>query len=456
MPNIFMQSAADAERFLLGCSLRDSLGLPEGLTPDMFGEPMLRDVAGAIALCQANNEAYDAIIIGNKLGSVGAPIDRYKLFALTNEVENAVPHQKEWADIIINAAKLRKIAEIGRAILRTTETPEGVNADTLRDFVEKSLPKTKPKEVAQPTDDSTEYFSLDDMLKFDPKTDPDVLIGENGKRWISKGYPFQIVGFSGTGKSSMAVHLAVHWAIGQAPWGLKPVRELRILMVQAENDLGDASEALIGATAKLTEKQKDTLRENLVFVRQAKKVGLAFVEYLGQMVEKHKIDLVIVDPLLAYADFDIASQPETTAFLRGPGGVFEMLQRTKAALLYMHHTTKPKSADDLDAMTPQQLAYLGAGCAEWVNFARDSGYLFRTSTNTSDGRAIYRFGFSKRQSRSGIREEGGAYSKSGHIHLCHAEGNIIRWEYAPPSMESTSQRGHSSPAKGSPWRPESM
>jgi hypothetical protein len=126
-----------------------------------------------------------------------------------------------------------------------------------------------------------------------------------------------------------------------------------------------------------------------------------------------------------------------------------MLQRTKAALLYMHHTTKPKSADDLDALTPQQLAYLGAGCAEWVNFARDSGYLFRTKANTSDGRAIYRFGFSKRQSRSGLKDANDRFA--GHINLCHAEGGDIRWEYAPPAMEDgqTSQKADYRPAKGS-------
>ena len=129
-----------------------------------------------------------------------------------------------------------------------------------------------------------------------------------------------------------------------------------------------------------------------------------------------------------------------------------MLQRTKAALLYMHHTTKPKSADDLDGMTPQQLAYLGAGCSEWVNFARDSGYLFRTSRKSSDNRPVYRFGFSNRQSRSGLKDASDRFA--GHIHLCHAEGGDIRWEYAPPDMDD--QKAHSSPAKGSPRRPNSL
>jgi hypothetical protein len=220
-------------------------------------------------------------------------------------------------------------------------------------------------------------------------------------------------------------------------------------MVQAENDFGDAAEGLKGATAKLVEPERRALKDNLIFVRQSSKMGFEFVQYLGEMVEKHGIDLIIADPLLAYANFDIAKQDETSAFLRGPGGVFEMLQRTQAALLYMHHTTKPKSADDLDAMTPQQLAYLGAGCAEWVNFARDSGYLFRTKANTSDGRPVYRFGFSKRQSRSGLKDANDRFA--GHVNLCHAEDGTIRWEYAPPAMQDAqpTQKANSSSAKGS-------
>ena len=88
-----------------------------------------------------------------------------------------------------------------------------------------------------------------------------------------------------------------------------------------------------------------------------------------------------------------------------------------------------------------------------MNFARDSGYLFRTKNDSSDGRPVYRFGFSKRQSRSGLKDADGRFAST--VHLCHAEGGAIRWEYAPPSMESTKavQRDADySPAKGSPRR----
>ena len=442
-------SALDAERHILAVSVAQGTPLPSGLLPSCFFEPKHQDIASAITGLIDEGVVPDELTVSERLRTIGSPVEAFEVSDLATTGAFIQPNPA-WGDAVIKTFNLRKLAEQARAVLQVVGQP-GADPDAIL-LAQEQLARSIQVRKGQPGgDNSTEYFDLDAMLAFDPKDDKTVLIGGD-RRWICQGYPFQIVGFSGTGKSSMAAHLAVNWAIGHAPWGLRPVRPLRILMVQAENDLGDASEAIIGATAKLHESDRRLLKENLIFVRQATKTGFAFVEYLGQMVEKHRIDLIIADPLLAYADFDIASQAETTAFLRGPGGVHEMLQRTKAALLYMHHTTKPKSADDLDGMTPQQLAYLGAGCSEWVNFARDSGYLFRTSRKSADNRPVYRFGFSKRQSRSGLKDASDRFA--GHIHLCHAEGGDIRWEYAPPDMDD--QKAHSSPAKGSPRRPNSL
>jgi hypothetical protein len=446
MPPPTPTSVIDTERFLLGACIREGVDLPGNLRPSHFEEPALAQVANAVHRLATAGKGVDELTVSAFLAEIRGGYSTHEVNSLTAEV-GFVALNPTWAEAIVKASKLRNITRSAEWIANAAKN--GNDPDFLRVSLEEMLQEEETLAPATTADPSTEYFDLDAMLAFDSKADQTVLIGAE-RRWICQGYPFQIVGFSGTGKSSLAVHLAVHWALGKAPFGLKPLRPLRILMVQSENDFGDAAEGLIGATAKLVEPERRALKENLIFVRQSAKMGFAFVEYLGEMVEKHKIDLIIADPLLAYANFDIADQAETSAFLRGQGGVFEMLQRTKAALLYMHHTTKPKSADDLDGMTPQQLAYLGAGCAEWVNFARDSGYLFRTKANTSDGRAVYRFGFSKRQSRSGLKDASDRFAS--HVNLCHAEDGSIRWEYAPPAMEDgqASQKANSSPAKGSP------
>lgn len=443
MPPSSPTSVIDTERFLIGACIRDGVALPQGVEPYHFEEPALRSLAGAVWKLANEGTQIDEMTVGAHPAAAG--IGPHAINGLTSEV-GFTPLNPAWGSMVKTASDLRGILRAAENIAHRAR--QGDDPDYLRVALKELLPEETDAKQAG-TDPSTEYFDLDAMLGFDVEQDATRLIGAD-RRWICQGYPFQIVGFSGTGKSSMATHLAVHWAIGRDPWGLKPIRPLRILVVQAENDVGDASEQMKGATAKLHAPEIALLKENLIFVRQASKFGLEFVAYLGELVTRHRIDLVVVDPLLAFAGFDIADQEKTTAFLRGPNGLSDMLQRTKAALLYMHHTTKPKAAEDLDAMTPQQLAYLGAGCAEWVNFARDSGYLFRTK-NDIDGRPVYRFGFSKRQSRTGLKDADGRFAST--IHLCHAEGGDIRWEYAPPTMQSTttaSQTPRQSSGKGSP------
>ena len=435
---------SDAERFLLGAIIRDNRTLPPSLAPEDFGEPWMQDVAYAINAVKVDGIDLDELTVLDALTKAGSPVTREAINGLTSDVGYSA-YNAAWADQVASAAALRRIAALNLRIAKAAAEP-GTDPAVLAAYAEQQLKTLAAKPKEQAVDKTTEYFDLDDMLNFDPAADPTVLIGAE-RRWICQGYPFQIVGFSGTGKSSLAVHLAVHWALGKSPFGLKPVRALRVLVVQGENDIGDASESLIGAAEKLIEPEKALLRQNLIFVRQSTKVGFEFVAYLGDMIRKHAIDLVIVDPLLAYAGFDIADQAATSAFLRGRGGVHEMLQETKAALLYMHHTTKPKSADDLDTMTPQQLAYLGAGCAEWVNFGRDAGYLFRTAA-TANGRPVYKFGFSKRQFRAGLQNALGQPAYSGHILLQHAEGGRVRWEYAAATDTATAE-ANSSHEKGS-------
>ena len=120
-------------------------------------------------------------------------------------------------------------------------------------------------------------------------------------------------------------------------------------------------------------------------------------------------------------------------------------------MIYMHHTTKPKSADDLDSMTPSQLAYLGAGSAEWVNYSRDAGFLYRTKGEP----ARYKFGFSKRASRCGLLDINDERAKSGFIYLQHSqEDDVLRWEYAPTSGETAPAHTDSRPAKGARSRPD--
>lgn len=427
-----------AERHLIGVILRDALPFPPDLKASDFFEPAHQEIAGAIIMLAVDGITADELIVTQKLRELKSTVQAADVSLLVSD-SGASTYRPEHVDLITNAALLRQAADAAA---------NATDPDVLLDHYARLAEQRK---AARQDKDMGEWFDLDAMDSFNPLEDPTVLVGKSG-RWLCEGYAVSIVGFSGTGKSSLMMQIATSWALGQSVFGLAPVRPLRTLMLQSENDFGDISQAWQGSTCKMTATEKARLKENVAIVRDSRHIGSAFPEFLESLILRHRAEVVWIDPLLAYAGFDIADQAMTTDWLRNQ--VDPVLKRTKAALIYMHHTTKPKSADDLDSMTPSQLAYLGAGSAEWVNYSRDAGFLYRTKGEP----ARYKFGFSKRASRSGLRDSAGEWSKSGFVYLQHSpEANVLRWEYAPTGpTDHAPQRTDYSPAKGSRSRPDSM
>ena len=81
--------------------------------------------------------------------------------------------------------------------------------------------------------------NLDDLSTFDTTNDPNNVLGN---RWLCKGGSCLFVGQSGIGKSSLAMQLAMNWALGRTSFGITPKRPLKSLIIQAENDFGDVAE----------------------------------------------------------------------------------------------------------------------------------------------------------------------------------------------------------------------
>jgi hypothetical protein len=146
---------------------------------------------------------------------------------------------------------------------------------------------------------------IDDLERFDPANDPNRLLGA---RWLCKGGSAILVGPSGVGKSSLTTQFACLLAVGRPFFGIPPVRPLKVLVIQAENDEGDLAEMLSGVRAGLwldgdtaDAETVATLRRNLVFVRDTTHTGARFVEAAHRLIERHKPDVVFLDPLLPFA-----------------------------------------------------------------------------------------------------------------------------------------------------------
>jgi hypothetical protein len=424
-----------AERHLLGVLLRDALPFPPDLKASDFFDGTHADIVGAMLSLAVDGIRADELTVTQKLREMKSPVEAGTVSLLSTDA-GVSEYRQEHVDLIASAALLRQASDAAA---------NATDPDALLDHYARLAEQRKATKREK---DIGEWFDLDALDSFNPLDDKTVLVGKS-RRWLCEGYAVSIVGFSGTGKSSLMMQIATSWALGQSVFGLAPVRGLRTLILQAENDIGDSAEAWQGSTCKMTESEKTRLKQNIAIVRDTKHIGGAFPEFLETLILRHQAEVVFIDPLLAYAGFDIADQSLTTEWLRTQ--VDPVLKRTKAAMIYMHHTTKPKSADDLDSMTPQQLAYLGAGSAEWTNFSRDAGFLFRTKGEP----ARYKFGFSKRASRCGLEDVDGQRSKSGFIYLQHSpEDKVLRWEHAPSGMEVAPQHTDSRPAKGSRSRPD--
>jgi hypothetical protein len=424
-----------AERHLLGVLLRDALPFPPDLKASDFFDGTHVDIVAAMLSLAVDGIRADELTVTQKLREMKSPVLAGTVSLLSTD-SGVSEYRQEHVDLIASAALLRQASDAAA---------NATDPDTL---LEHYARLSEQRKATKREKDMGEWFDLDALDAFNPLDDKTVLVGKS-RRWLCEGYAVSIVGFSGTGKSSLMMQIATAWALGQSVFGLAPVRPLRTLILQAENDGGDIAESWQGSTCKMTESEKTRLKQNIAIVRDTKHIGGAFPEFLESLIVRHQAEVVWIDPLLAYAGFDIADQSLTTEWLRTQ--VDPVLKRTKAAMIYMHHTTKPKSADDLDSMTPSQLAYLGAGSAEWVNYSRDAGFLYRTKGEP----ARYKFGFSKRASRCGLEDVDGNRSKSGFIYLQHSpEDKVLRWEHAPVGTEAAPQHTDSRPAKGSRSRPD--
>ena len=217
-----------AERHLLGVLLRDGLPLPPDLKASDFFDGTHEHIFAAMLMLAVDGITADELVVSQKLRELKSPVTEATVSLLVSDA-GASTYRPEHVDLITNAALLRQAADIAS---RATD-PEAIIEHYARLSEERKGRKVK----AGPA-----RMDFDALMSFKRKEDPTCVLGLN--RWLCKGGSMLIVGQSGTGKSSLMMQAAVHWALGRDFFGIKPARPLRAIILQAENDAGDVSEAL--------------------------------------------------------------------------------------------------------------------------------------------------------------------------------------------------------------------
>ena len=260
--------------------------------------------------------------------------------------------------------------------------------------------------------------SVDELMQYDTENDPTTVLGN---RWLCQGGSLCVIGQSGIGKSSFLMQMAIMLAIGRPFFNIEVTRPYRCIVMQAENDTGDLAEAFKGivGSMSLTDKEKELLRTNIKFYRETVKVGHEFVKQARKLIVHNNADFFFADPLLSFAGGDISNQAYASQFLRN--WIQPVLMETKVVWVFLHHTGKPKKAEENSAATVSDLAYSGLGSSELVNWSREVAVLRRTDKI----RPFFELVLTKRGKRAGLLDKDG--KPTAFLHLRHAEGRIL-WE----------------------------
>lgn len=274
------------------------------------------------------------------------------------------------------------------------------------------------------------------ILSYDPSNDPDNLIGD---RWLRRGSSLLFVGQSGVGKSSMLMYQALLWSFGMPWFGIAPARRLKIVILQAENDIADLYDAYTGALKAVFNGRPpgDVIHagntSGIEFFRETVKTGEAFTTMLRKLIKKTKADVVYIDPLLSYIGGDISKQEVASKFLRNL--LQPIMIETGVILVVAHHFPKPKGKDG-QPESIADMAYSGMGSSELTNWAREVCVLKEVGMNTP---RKFMLGMTKRGSRSGLCDKDG--NLCGQVYLQHATKGVM-WQYAeaPKFVVNTKKR----------------
>jgi hypothetical protein len=247
-------------------------------------------------------------------------------------------------------------------------------------------------------------------------------------RFLCRAGGLLLVGPTGIGKSSFSMQAMIMWAAGLPMFGIQPVKPLKSLLVQAENDDWDLKEMGDGVIAgvQLNEEQRRLALGNVLVAREDERSGVEFGVVLHLLLEEHRPDLVWIDPVLAYLGGEVNSQKDVGGFLRNM--LNPLLREFNCGAVVVHHTNKPPAGVEKPDWRGSDFAYLGSGSAEFANWSRAV-----LAVRSVGSPSVFELRAGKRGGRLGWTEADGK-TKSFSRMIAHSKkASVICWEYGDES-----------------------
>lgn len=399
MTNRPLPHSIEAEEYLLSCCLLDGADViaracAAGIGPSSFYDPKHAIIFDVLCYLRKNGNPTEVSNVGEELKATGQ-LDRIGGFPFLAQVSGRVPTTAQaeyFLEKVLTAARRREMIRAAEKI-----------AESLRDEANNlaSIDTRIEPFVRASAERATDEMPWGTLLAFKGGIDPECLMG---RRYLGRGGGAVIVAPSGMGKSVLSVGFGACATLGRHFFGLQMVAPMRVLYVQAEDDIGDVAEAVQGFIREhgLKEEDVEQLKARMRIVRWNDAAGHAFLDRLAGELKKHPADLVIINPLFSFCGCNVSEQGEMSAFLRN--GINVILNRARAAAVIVHHTNKPPTdgKDRPDANT--DLRYSGSGSAELTNWAR--AYItLQPVKGAPEG--VCKMVFAKRGTRAGIVDESG-------------------------------------------------
>lgn len=285
-------------------------------------------------------------------------------------------------------------------------------------------------------EDIGEAYDIDTLDAVDPNDKTDVLLGDD---WINKGASCLLSGPSGIGKSSLNMQWAIQWALGQSAFGIAPTRPLKSVIVCAENDKRDNRRMMFGVLERLgiskefSPAEWAAVKRNVVIIENFTASSDRFINVARRIADKHKPDLMWLDPTAAFVGDDLTKQQVIASFFRN--GLHPIAKARGFAWFIINHFTKPPGdAKARKGWTASDHQYRGAGSYDLTGWAR-AGITLAEVTD-----ALFNLRFAKRGKQSGACHPSGEPSTV--LWLRHAQEGVF-WEQVDPPEDTENGDGDS-------------